>query len=132
METRARQVRGLVFGLAGLGIVGVGASMAILSWTTSSVVISTRPGELLGFEPSAASVEGAGRVSVTLRNHSNQAHNLHFVGGVSASTRTIVEAGASDTFIVELPAPGTYRFVCTIHEGMRGSLEIPVAVGQTP
>jgi plastocyanin len=43
---------------------------------------------------------------------------------VGAATRTIVDPGASDRlFLPRLPL-GTYPFVCTIHDGMTGSLVV--------
>ncbi len=93
--------------------------------TAAVVVISTAPGEELRFVPAFASVTAAGPVWVTLRNESSQAHNLAFTSGVSTATRAIVEPGGEDQ-VVMAAGPGTYTFVCTIHEGMAGSLEIRV------
>jgi plastocyanin len=50
-----------------------------------------------------------------------------FVEGATASTDAIVEPGATDEIAVDLAASGTYRFVCTIHEGMAGSIIVGVA-----
>ena len=47
-----------------------------------------------------------------------------FTRGVTAATRTIVEAGGEDRVVFANPAPGMYPFACTIHDGMHGSLEI--------
>ena len=98
----------------------------------TAVSISTAPGEALQFEPVASPILAAGSVEVTFHNRSSQAHNLVFVGEVSAASRTIVEAGGWDRFMVVLPGPGTLSFVCTIHEGMAGSIEIEVPTASVP
>lgn len=76
------------------------------------------------FEPALPSVAYAGSIVVTFRNASSQAHNLVFTGDIEAATRTIVEPGTSDEITLRIPGPGSYPFVCTIHEGMHGSLSV--------
>ncbi len=50
-----------------------------------------------------------------------------FVGDLEGATRTIVEPGDSDEVEIVIHSPGTYPFVCTIHESMQGSLTIGVS-----
>ena len=50
------------------------------------------------------------------------AHNLVFTAGVTGATRTIVEPGAFDQVVLATTTPGTYRFACTIHVEMAGTL----------
>lgn len=88
------------------------------------VVVAVAPGDGLAFEPDAISAPPATLVRVGLRNDSSQAHNLTFQAPISAATRTIVEAGGSDSATFVSPGPGSYTFVCTIHMGMTGSLTV--------
>jgi plastocyanin len=89
-----------------------------------SVTIATAPGEHLGFEPATTTVGTAGPVALTFQNRSSLSHNLVFTAGLTAATRTIVEPGTTDELLLAPATPGTYRFVCTIHDGMAGTLTI--------
>jgi plastocyanin len=91
------------------------------------VTITTAPGDTLAFEPAETSIEVVGPIAVTFRNGSSLPHNLTFGAGLIAATRTIVEPGTSDQLLVAPPASGTYRFVCTIHDGMAGTLVVRAA-----
>lgn len=88
------------------------------------LVVRSGPGDVLTFVPVAISASAATLVRVVFRNDSSQAHNLTFQGPISAATRTIVEAGASDAATFVTPGPGSYTFVCTIHMGMSGTLTV--------
>lgn len=90
----------------------------------ADVTIATAAGETLAFDPSTTSVRATGRIALTFQNHSSLSHNLVFTDGLTAATRTIVEPGSSDRLLLVSPLPGTYPFVCTIHEGMAGTLVI--------
>jgi plastocyanin len=94
------------------------------------VTISTGPGERLAFEPAATTVQTAGPITLTFRNGSSLPHNMTFTAGLSAATQTIVKPGSSEQLLLVPPAPGTYPFVCTIHDGMAGTLIVqPSASG---
>jgi plastocyanin len=97
----------------------------------ASVTITSAPGEVLAFEPKEITVRAAGPISITFRNGSSLPHNLVFTAGLAAATRTIVEPGASDQLVVLPTAPGSYRFGCTIHEGMTGDLIVTGSVGSS-
>jgi plastocyanin len=86
--------------------------------------VGTDSGNELRFIPSELVAPPDALVRVTLHNASTQAHNLTFENPIHGGTRTIVEAGASDAVDIVTPGPGTYRFVCTIHVGMSGTLEV--------
>ena len=88
------------------------------------LLVSSAPGNLLTFVPGAISAPAGTLVRVAFRNDSSQAHNLTFQAPISAATRTIVEAGASDAATFVTPGPGSYTFVCTIHMGMTGTLTV--------
>ena len=90
--------------------------------TVVSVTISSAPGETLAFDPAEITVRAAGPITVTFRNGSSLAHNLVFTAGVTGATRTIVEPSTSDELVISPAAPGAYRFACTIHDGMAGTL----------
>jgi plastocyanin len=92
------------------------------------VTITSAPGETLAFEPAETTVRAAGPVVMTFRNGSSLSHNLVFTAGLTAATRTSVEPGTSDQLLLVPPAPGVYRFVCTIHDGMAGTLIVEEAI----
>ncbi len=104
--------------------VGLGASGSAVA---DAVTISSAAGETTAFEPARASVITSGPVAVTFRNHSSLPHNLTFTGALTAATRTIVEPGASEEVLLAAVAPGAYPFVCTIHDGMAGTLVVEAA-----
>ena len=88
------------------------------------LVVASAPGEGLTFVPDAIVAPADTLIEVTFRNDSDQAHNLTFQAPLSAATRTIVEAGASDATTLVTPGPGSYPFACTIHMGMSGTLTV--------
>jgi len=110
---------GLVLLLAGCAI---GASNA--SNDTVDVNVRTAAGEQLAFMPSDVSVPAGRSVHVTFTNGSSFPHNLVFTSGIEAATPTIVEPGQSAQLAFRPAAPGSYPFVCTIHDGMHGTLTV--------
>ena len=93
------------------------------------MTITTASGDRLAFEPAETSVAGPGSLVIVFRNASTVPHNLVFIEGASASTNTIVQPGTTDEVVVDLPEPGSYGFVCTIHEGMAGTVMVGSASG---
>ena len=91
---------------------------------TVDVTVKTATGEQLAFAPSDLSVPAGVRVNVTFTNASTFAHNLVFTTGIDVGTRSIVEPGQSERLAFEPAQPGSYEFVCTIHEGMHGTLTV--------
>ena len=93
---------------------------------TTSVVISvtvmTAPGDQLAYAPAEIAVPAGAPLRLTFRNGSNVPHNLVFTTGIAAATDTIVEPGESQEVAIAPLAEGTYRFVCTVHEEMSGTL----------
>ena len=75
---------------------------------------------------SAATVSGPARVRLTVefRNMSSEVHNLVFVGALDVRSDPVVPAGGGDTLRLPALEPGDYDFVCTIHEGMTGTLTL--------
>ena len=86
------------------------------------MTVTTAPGDELAFTPDEVSVPSGKRVHVTFTNGSAVAHNMVFTSGIDASTPTIVAPGESAGFAVKPGGPGSYPFVCTIHDGMHGTL----------
>ena len=105
-------VAGCAFGVAGTGSEGF------------DVTVVTAPGEQLAFTPSELRVPEGRPIRLTFRNGSSLAHNLVFTSGIAASTKTIVDPGGSEQLALATPAPGAYRFVCTIHVEMSGTLTV--------
>ncbi|HEY7703185.1 MAG TPA: cupredoxin domain-containing protein [Candidatus Limnocylindrales bacterium] len=96
------------------------------------VLVETAAGERLAFEPAEVTVASTGPLMITFRNGSSQPHNLVFTSGMRAATRTIVEPGQSEQLSLAPPEPGSYPFVCTIHEGMAGTLIVEPGVASQP
>jgi plastocyanin len=71
-----------------------------------------------GFSPAALTVSRGTRV--TWRNLDGEPHTV-------ASTTGAFRSGAldqQDTFSFEFDEPGTYRYVCTIHPHMSGTITV--------
>lgn len=108
--------------------VALGAAVAACSTAaadqTLTVTVATAPGTTLAYRPADQSVAAGVPIRLLFRNESGVPHNLVFTAGVTASTRTIVEPGTSDELQLGKVAAGTYRFACTIHDGMAGTLVV--------
>jgi plastocyanin len=80
------------------------------------------------FDPSAIVLQGAGTLTVTLRNEGSLAHNLKVLRGDEevAGTPTL-PAGRTESARLNLEH-GTYRMICSVgdHEelGMTGTLRV--------
>ena len=108
--------------VAGLVLVLVGYE--IVAGRRPAVVIQVRSlsAEGIGFDPGSATAPALTHVGLSFINVSNLDHNLVFLDPLDARTSAIVAPGESATIEFKTPATGEYAFVCTIHEGMRGSL----------
>lgn len=115
-----------------VGCVGAGPSPTAAPGPAVAVTITSTPGDTTAFEPAKTTVRAKGPIEVTFRNASSVAHNLVFTTGLTATTRTIVEPGTSDRLVLVAPAPGAYPFVCTIHDGMEGTLVVQATVSGDP
>ncbi len=91
----------------------------------SAITIGTDKAAELKFIPTTAEAPANTQVQLTFRNDSDsQPHNLVFQEGITAKTADLVAAGASETLEFTTPGAGDYKFVCTIHPGMEGTLTV--------
>lgn len=90
------------------------------------VNVTTAAGDHLAFEPAELAVPAGAPLHLTFRNGSSVPHNLVFTTGTTAATDTIVLPGESQELTVGPLGAGDYRFVCTIHDGMAGTLTAKV------
>jgi plastocyanin len=118
---RLRRLGGPLLAPLLVGCLAVGTATTTPS-ATVGVTITSAPGEILAFEPDEVTIPATRPVALTFMNGSSLSHNLVFTAGLVGATRAIVEPGASDQMVLVPVAPGTYPFVCTIHEGMVGTL----------
>ena len=126
LETRVRDVvrsLGATLLLAGCSL-GIGNSAP----SGVDIAVATAPGEQLAFVPEELHVPAGVPVRMTFRNGSSVAHNLVFTSGIVAATKTIVDPGMTEELALAAPGPGAYQFVCTIHDGMAGTLTVEAAV----
>jgi plastocyanin len=103
----------------------MGCAIGTQGPTTSaavSVTVTTAPGDQLAYAPAEIAVPAGAPLRLTFRNGSDVPHNLVFTTGISAATETIVEPGESQELAIDPLAEGVYRFVCTVHEEMSGTL----------
>jgi plastocyanin len=89
-----------------------------------TVVVATDPGAELAYRPPTISVPAAGPLRVVFENVSTEPHNLVFGDGLAGASRSIVEPGTSATVDIVIATQGRYRFSCSVHEGMVGSLVV--------
>ena len=115
-----------VAALALTALVAIAAAFGAAALAGPGVTLELRApatGELV-FQPATLEAPATTRVSVIFRNDSTMDHNLVFVGELSARSKQLVTPGDSDRIDFSTPQPGTYRFVCTVHEGMEGMLVV--------
>lgn len=74
------------------------------------------------FVPASVQAPSQSRVMVTLHNASDAPHTLVLLEPIDRRSGTIVEPGNSDRLELVTPAAGSYRFVCTVHADMSGTL----------
>lgn len=117
-----------------VGLVLAAACVVAPAWgqppSTSSpepvtVEVATGTGEDRRFLPAVIAVAAGAELRLRLDNRSSEIHNLSFTGSLDQiRTRTMVEPGQEDVLTFVAPDPGVYPFVCTVHEGMNGELQV--------
>jgi len=112
--------------VAWLVLAAVVALGAVAGASPAAVTLRVTPGSgtALAYDPAELRVGAAATVVIEFQNDSRLDHNLTFTGGITAATRTIVGPGEGERLVIRPPGPGTYRFVCTIHDGMSGRLVV--------
>jgi plastocyanin len=103
---------------------GAGGSGEGAASEGTTIIVATDEGYDSKFAP--ASLEAPANTLGTLifKNISTIHHNLLFPAPISVKTKLIVAAGASDTITFTTPAAGNYKFYCSIHPGMEGTLQV--------
>jgi plastocyanin len=109
---------GAIFALL---VVGACGSIAAPS-PAVRLQISTSTGDPNAYVPSVLTAPSHTLVAVDFTNASTLEHNLVFIAPISGRTRDIVPPTETDSVQIQTPAAGDYRFVCTIHEEMTGTL----------
>jgi plastocyanin len=102
---------------------GGGRTVTVKANSTVEVV-----GDEYSFDPSTVIVQGAGRLTVSLKNEGSLAHNLKlFRGEDEVGGTPTFQGGRTEAGVVNLEH-GDYRMVCTVgnHEdlGMVGKLTV--------
>jgi plastocyanin len=88
------------------------------------LTIGTDTGTALLFDPTTATVPAGSSVQLTFENRSTVPHNLTLGEPINEATATIVDPGASEALEFTAPDPGDYKYVCTVHPGMTGSVSV--------
>jgi len=107
-----------------VAVLTIGAAFGVAALNGPRLTLEVRASATheLTFLPATLEAPASTRVRVIFRNESTVDHNLVFVGDLSARSKPLVTPGELDRIEFTTPAPGTYRFVCTIHEEMEGTL----------
>jgi plastocyanin len=87
--------------------------------------ITVRTGDDLRFHPSTITVH-PGMVKVVLVNQGQGAPHDWLLSGLNSDFVPLAAAGRTTSATFTAPSPGTYQFVCTIHEkqGQTGTLVV--------
>jgi nitrite reductase (NO-forming) len=101
--------------------IGGFAGTAAFAETMTTVVAKK-----FSFAPSTVTAEAGETVTIEFANKGSLSHNLTFKK-LDAKTETI-QSGNTQTIEVQVDAPGTYQFICTVpghaQAGMKGKLVV--------
>jgi plastocyanin len=107
-------VAGVLLAVVGSGLVFMSGPAAVHSLVLSATDVA--------FVPTSVAVPAHGHVSLEFRNESSEPHTLILLDPLRLSSGRVVEPGQAETLEFVAPAPGTYDFLCNVHEGMVGTL----------
>jgi plastocyanin len=117
-----------IAGAAGLVVLAVAASWVAGGGLTSrlELEISARSheGSDFAFAPDPLVAPASTALTLTFRNATAAPHTLILLGPIDVRTTAAVSAGGAARLDFTTPTAGTYRFVCNVHEGMAGTLEV--------
>lgn len=108
------------------GTKGGSTASAAVSTVDGVQQITVKAGDNYRFDPATITVH-PGKVKITLINDGQGApHNLQLPSLPVGDWVPLTSAGQSASATFETPAPGTYQFVCSIHErqGQVGKLVV--------
>jgi plastocyanin len=74
------------------------------------------------FQPDPIVAPATTAVSLMFVNASTAPHTLVLLAPIDSGTTGPLDPGQSQRLDFTTPSAGTYRFVCTVHEGMTGTL----------
>jgi plastocyanin len=83
--------------------------------TSGTAATSVKETDRLTFEPASVTVKVGDIVGFT--NGGMAPHNVTFSAGLASPTMS-----GGDSFLVKVTRPGTYKYVCTFHPGMEGTI----------
>jgi plastocyanin len=106
------------------GSSGSGVGIATPSAQTVQITIGTDTGTELKFDPAEVTVQAGVNVQVTFENRASVPHNLTFQAPINVATSMVVAPGTTETVQFTAPPTGQYRFACTLHPGMGGTLVV--------
>ena len=91
----------------------------------TTVTVGTDTGAELKYEPALVEAPANSQVKLVFQNKStSQPHNLVFQQAITAKTSDSVAPGQSETLEITTPGAGSYKFTCTLHPGMDGTLNV--------
>ena len=119
---------GLLAAVAGVVIAGAIAFAALGSnseaLTEMRLDAISREASGFAFAPDPLPIPARRPVSITFHNTTDAPHTLILLDPIGVGTRDAVPAGGTVRVDFVAPGPGTYRFVCNVHDGMTGTLEV--------
>ena len=102
-----------------------GNKTAPVSATGPTFEVATDAGTALKFDPAAFDAPANTKIQINFTNKAQGLpHNMTFQSGVAAKTADQISPGQTASLSFTTPAPGSYKFVCTIHPGMEGTMNV--------
>lgn len=126
---RGRVIRSFIPALViALFVVGIGAAAAAENTATSGATVNIEMGDNF-FNPATVNVNVGDTVVWTHKGTGGRPHDVTANNGTINSPRRMMNGA---TFSYTATTPGTIAYVCTIHTGMNGTLNVQGAPGAAP